>query len=229
MKNKQIGLVGHSEGGMIAPMVATENDKVDFVVLMAGPGIPVKELMLLQSKRMGTASGAPKDVLDANLKLLEIAYTYLNENKGLPKEEMKTGLRKLFEDNFHLFPESAQNEIPDKNAFFEEQVKGLISDWFLYFIRYKPGKYLSKVECPMLAVNGEKDLQVTSKENLAGITSIMDKTENKNVVIHEFENLNHLFQKCKTGSSAEYAQIEETFNVAAMQYITDWINSLVLK
>jgi len=229
MQTKKIGLAGHSEGGMIAPMVAVENNKVDFVVLMAGPGVPIKELMMLQSERMGEASGAPKDVLEANLIVLEKAYTYLSEENNKSESEVKANLKKIFEDNFDLYPASVQSSIQDKAAFFNEQIKELTSAWFLYFIRYNPKQYLSKVECPLLVVNGEKDLQVTSKENLAGIASIMDKTENKNVTIHEFENLNHLFQQCETGSVAEYVNIEETFNVEAMQYITDWINNLALK
>jgi len=229
MEDKKIGLAGHSEGGMIAPMVAAEHDKVDFLVLMAGPGIPVKELMMLQSEGMGAASGTPKDILEANLAVLEKAYHYLSEDNNEPKAKVKANLKKIFEDNFDLFPESAQNSIADKDAFFDGQVEDMTNDWFLYFIRYNPEQYLSKVECPLLAINGAKDLQVTSKENLEGIKAIMDKTNNKKVIIHEFENLNHLFQQCETGSVAEYPKIEETFNIATMQYIAYWINNLALK
>lgn len=229
MQNKQIGLAGHSEGGMIAPMVAVENDKVDFIILLAGPGVSIKDLMMLQSERMGAASGAPKEVLDANLKVLEKAYAYLSKDEQVPKAEIKATLKKIFEDNFDLYPASVQSSIPDKDAFFDGQVDELTSDWFLYFIRYNPEAYLSKVKCPLLAINGEKDLQVTSKENLAGIKSIMNKTNNKSVTLREFENLNHLFQQCETGSADEYAKIEETFNIEAMQYIAEWINNLQLK
>ena len=102
------------------------------------------------------------------------------------------------------------------------------SDWYLYFMRFNPDDYLSKVKCPVLAVNGEFDLQVISKENLEGIGKSLKRAKNKNVTIHEFKGLNHLFQQTETGAPSEYGVLDETFNVEAMDYISDWILDLKL-
>ena len=102
----------------------------------------------------------------------------------------------------------------------------LTSDWYLYFMRFSPDDFLRKVKCPVLAVNGELDLQVTSKENLEGIRKSLKRAGNKNVTIHEFKGLNHLFQKTETGAPSEYGTLEETFNEEAMEYISKWIQAL---
>jgi fermentation-respiration switch protein FrsA (DUF1100 family) len=99
----------------------------------------------------------------------------------------------------------------------------MLDEWFLYFIQFDPVYYLSKVKCPVLAINGELDLQVTSKENLEGIKNSLIKAGNSNLTIKEFKGLNHLFQKAESGAPSEYGKIEETFNEEAMKFVSDWI------
>jgi pimeloyl-ACP methyl ester carboxylesterase len=105
------------------------------------------------------------------------------------------------------------------------QINQICNPWMLYFIRYNPIPALEKVKCAVLAVNGEKDLQVPPKENIEAITKALQKGGNKKVTTKIFPNLNHLFQECKTGSPEEYAEIEQTFSPTVLDYVTQWIIS----
>ena len=114
----------------------------------------------------------------------------------------------------------------DKEEFFNQQISTMNTAWFRYFIGFDPADYLEKVKCPILAINGELDLQVTPKENLDGIKKAAQKTGNKNVTIKEFASLNHLFQVAPTGAPSEYLEIEETINEEVMNYLVNWIQAL---
>lgn len=224
MTNKKVVLVGHSEGGMIAPMVATERNDVDLLVSLAGPGISIPELMQLQTTKIAEAEGAPADVVAANAKVLLKIFTYIKSNPYMDNDQLMEKLRSILKYELKNFPDSVQEEINSKEEFFEGQLAQFSTNWFRFFIGFEPATYWKQVTCPVLAVNGELDLQVTSKENLAGIRQALAEGGNKQVTVKEFKGLNHLFQIAKTGATSEYAQIEETFNEEAMAYIANWIN-----
>lgn len=107
-----------------------------------------------------------------------------------------------------------------------QQLGSLMDPWILYFLKYDPFPALTRVKCPVLALNGDKDLQVPSKENLEAIGKALKKARNKNVTIKEFPGLNHLFQECTTGSPNEYAGIDQTISPEVLKVISDWILSL---
>ena len=226
MVGKQVGLVGHSEGGMIAPMVASENKTVDFIILLAGPGIDIKDLMMLQSSKIAIAEGGTKEEVAANEKTLSRVFDFIKKNTTLEKDELRKNLLQILEEEYLTFSDEVKKEIGEKDKYFAGQIDMMITDWFLYFMRFNPQDYLTKVKCPVLAVNGELDLQVTSKENLEGIRQSLKKANNKNTTIKEFKSLNHLFQKTKTGAPSEYATLEETFNEEVMSFVSEWINNL---
>ena len=219
---KNIGLIGHSEGGMIAPMVANVNENVKFLVLLAGPGIPTRELLALQTNEIGRVSGASESELKTNDEFNRKLYNFVNDYKG---NDLKTDvytmlvaeLKKLPSDQISAqeIAETAQNEA--------DQVS---NPWFQYFIKFNPDEYLSKVKIPVLALNGSLDLQVTAVENLKGIEKSLIKAGNKNFEILSLDGLNHLFQTTKTGNPAEYATSEETFSPMALNKISDWILKL---
>ncbi|MDW3648418.1 MAG: alpha/beta fold hydrolase [Bacteroidia bacterium] len=223
MKGKKIGLMGHSEGGMIAPIVASKNKSVDFIALLAGPGINIPELMLMQSDLINKASGAPDEVRESNNKVLKEIYALMNANQKADGDELKEKMEVILEESYKSLSEEQQAEIGDKESFFATQTNVLLSPWFRYFMAFEPDDFLSKVKCPVLAVNGELDLQVPSKENLEGIKKSLKKAGNKEVVTKEFASLNHLFQKAETGAPSEYAEIEETFNPEALNFISAWV------
>jgi len=221
INKKKIGLIGHSEGGLIAPMVASKSKEVAFIVLLAGPGIPGNELLLLQKelieRAMGVSEAEIKEGLESNAKLFDVVIQSVDIQKL--KVDLTTKLNEMFANN-------PSTEIPNgmtKEQFIAMQVDQIASPWMEYFIKYNPKLALEKVKCPVLALNGEKDLQVPPKENLAAIKNALHKGGNKNVTTKELLNLNHLFQESETGAPAEYGTIEQTFAPIALEEIKNWI------
>ena len=217
---KNIGLVGHSEGGLIAPMVASESKDIDFIVLLAGPGISGYDILLLQNELISKANGTDESKLQTELALLKggldiiIKGNNLNEIKSVLRDYLQKELNK----NAELLPEGIKMK-----QFIEGTVNQLATSWFQFFLKYDPASSLVKVKCPVLALNGEKDLQVPSKVNLDAIEKYLKEGENNNFVVKELPNLNHLFQECSTGSPNEYGKIEQTFAPKALLEISNWI------
>ena len=110
-----------------------------------------------------------------------------------------------------------------KEAYVDAQINQFTSPWVTYFLRYDPTRTLGKVKCPVLAINGSKDLQVPPKENLSAIQSAVQKGGNTNVTIKEFKDLNHLFQEAQTGSPLEYSVIEQTMAPIVLKEVAAWI------
>ncbi|MDP2454406.1 MULTISPECIES: S9 family peptidase [unclassified Kaistella] len=210
---KNIGLIGHSEGGMIAPMVADLNKNVKFLVLLAAPGIPILDLVLDQNKKLAEGANLPQDAIDEVLAIKSKTFTYAKNYKG---KDFKTDFTKYLEENF---PKMTAQER-------EAYIAQMSSAWFQYFIKFNPDDYLSKVKIPVLAVDGSLDMQVSAKENLAGIKKSLTKAGNNKFETIEFEGLNHLFQTAKTGNPSEYGQIEETFSPKVLDKISSWILAL---
>ena len=210
---KNIGLIGHSEGGMIAPMVANKNKSVKFLVLLAAPGIPILDLVLDQNKKIAESTNLPQEAIDEVLAIKSKTFNYAHLYNG---KDFKIDFTNYLEENY---PKMSEQER-------EPFIAQMSSEWFRYFIKFNPEDYLSKVKIPVLAMNGSLDMQVSAKENLAGIKKSLTKAGNKNFEIIEFESLNHLFQTAKTGSPAEYGQIEETFSPKVLDKMSSWILSL---
>lgn len=225
---KQIGLIGHSEGGLIAPMVATQSADVAFIVLMAGPGISGEEILYLQSALIARASGAPETAIAKNLTLSKKTFAVIKAEPDNAVAEKK--LHPIWTQALKTLTDEEKKALDftgtSPDSLFQLQIKQLLSPWFRYFLFYDPQSALKKVRCPVLAINGEKDLQVPPKENLAAIARALKAGGNKKFVIKELPGLNHLFQAASTGAPAEYAKIEETISPAALQTIGDWILAL---
>lgn len=217
-KNK-IGLIGHSEGGIIAPMVASKSKDVAFIVLLAGPGIPGDQLLLLQQSLIAKGNGVSDIEIqkskDLNQKVFEIVKKYTNA------DELQTQLTNYITEISKDDPNKPENM--SEKEFVNIQITKILSPWMVYFLRYDPSVALEKVKCPVLAINGEKDVQVPPKENLEAIKKALLKGGNKKGTTKELPNLNHLFQECKTGLPSEYATIEQTFSPTALTEILNWI------
>lgn len=225
-KKAQIGIAGHSEGGLIAPIVAAENEAVDFLVLLAAPGVPSDTLMLTQSRLIQQSMGAPASMVERNLKPIRKAYTVIRQNPTLSDDELQEVLVEVFKASISDLPQALQNSIQDKDAFARQQVGGLSNRWFRYFVSFDPRPYLAQVEVPVIALNGELDLQVPATMNLDAISKAIGSNGNPNMTIVSLPKLNHLFQTATTGAPTEYGTIEETFNSGAMLIIADWIKGL---
>ena len=215
-----IGLIGHSEGGMIAPIVANRINKIDFIVLMAAPGVRGAELLMQQQAAISRAMGMTDEYIAKTESINKKLYELILEIRDIDalKKELKAYLKEVLPGLTGT--ETIQGMSIDEYA--DMQVKQLTSPWMLYFIRYDPVPVLENVKCPVLAINGSKDLQV-SPENLDAIRKALERGGNSDVIVKELPGLNHLFQECQTGLPAEYSTIEQTFSPEALDVITNWI------
>uniref|UniRef100_UPI0025E4D997 alpha/beta hydrolase family protein n=1 Tax=Algoriphagus sp. TaxID=1872435 RepID=UPI0025E4D997 len=172
----KIGLAGHSEGGIIAPMVAGKSEDIAFIVLMAGTGIPGDQLLLLQQRLLGKASGMSENQLDANDVISKKAFDIV-KNSANPERDLSD----LMIETFRSLP---KNQIPSgmsESDFVNAQLSQMTSPWMQYFITYNPAPTLEKVSCPVLAINGSMDLQVPAKENLEAIKTALQRGGNENI------------------------------------------------
>jgi pimeloyl-ACP methyl ester carboxylesterase len=208
INHHKTGLIGHSEGGIIAPMIAARNPDVAFIVMMAGSGVPGDEILVAQVQAIAEASGQSHEkAVKQGAKEREILTLIETEKDPAALEkELK---------------EKLAGEAPESQI--AAQIKTLTSPWFRYFIAYDPAIALRKVTCPVLALNGEKDTQVPPQQNLPAIRKAMEQAGNKHFEADELPGLNHLFQTAKTGSPNEYLQIEETISPVVLDKISTWI------
>ncbi len=210
---KHIGLIGHSEGGAIAPSVAVRNPLVTFSVLMAGPAMRTDRLTVLQEVLIAKATGTPDDFIAKHKAFSEKFYAGLMAAKT--RDEALTIARSF------VAQEVAENLLPADAA--DATVRQVTTPWFRQALSYDPVPTLRKLKTPVLVLNGALDLQVPSHENLALMREALK--DNKDATVIELPNLNHMFQTAKTGSPAEYSQIEETISPVALKVITDWVES----
>jgi uncharacterized protein len=205
---QRIGLIGHSEGGVIAPMVAARDKDVAYIVMMAGTGVPGDQVLPAQAEAIQIANGTkPEEAAKDAAKEREVlALVESQKDQAVLDKELR---------------EKMKGEVPD--AQIGMQISQITSVWMRYFLTYDPATALRKVTCPVLAINGSLDKQVLPDQNLPAIRKALEQAGNKHFEIHELPGLNHLFQTAKTGSPAEYAQIEETMSPVALEKISSWI------
>lgn len=219
-KNK-IGLIGHSEGGTIAPMVAAKNKKVDFIVLLAGTGVDGGKVLLKQQELIGKAEGESEEKLRKNRLINEQAYKIIRNTKDTI--QLRQRLYAYFKKSLKDYPNTQKPAGISNEKFLTLMMKTYMNPWMRYFLSYDPAKALQNVSCPVLALDGSHDLQVNADQNLPAIKKALEKGGNTNVTTKELPGLNHLFQQSKTGSPSEYAEIEQTFSPKALTIIKDWI------
>jgi hypothetical protein len=217
----KIGLIGHSEGADIAQLAASRSKDVAFIVLMAGSGLPGDEILELQGQLVARAEGASESELKHASELRRRLVDIL-----LREKDPKAARSKLIAASKEIqatLPEAEKKALAEAGEAVEAMIDQFNNAWFRSFLVFDPRPTLRKVRCPVLAVDGEKDMQVPSKENLAEIEKALKAGGNSDVKAIEFPGLNHLFQPCKTGSPAEYARIETTIAPEVLKAIGDWI------
>ncbi len=223
--HSKIGLIGHSEGGMIAPMAAVRSSDIDFIVLMAGTGIPGDSILILQTELIQKLAGMSDMEIQKSLKeQREIYSMILNSKDDVTLEKQ---LRNKFNSDYSAMTEEEKSKLGDPEVYLNTQIKTITSPWFKYFLRFNPVPVLEKVKCPVLAINGQNDLQVPPKQNLTAIESALKKGGNKNYETKMLPGLNHLFQTSSTGAVSEYGTIEETVSPIALETMLNWIKKTV--
>lgn len=220
----KIGLIGHSEGAMIAPLVASGRKDISYIVLLAGPGIPCIDLLaeqnvaIFKSSGMDTAKAEAygplfKALVKNIINAADSAAAVAGGTKLLEKWDMPDSLKTVFKIS-----------TKEEAAVFAKGIADAIyNPWFRYFLRYDPVPVIKKLSCAVLALNGSKDLQVLPRSNLAGIENALKKSKTKNYEVKEIPQVNHLFQTCNKCTLDEYATLEESFSPAVLDMITAWL------
>ncbi|MDP7008503.1 MAG: alpha/beta fold hydrolase [Phycisphaerales bacterium] len=214
----RVGVIGHSEGGIIGPLVAVEDDKLAFVVMLAGPGVPGFELMPVQSAMLMESSGVDQELIDRAVNASMTLY-----------ELYKQGGSEI--DRRAAMMELVDVQLQSQDITVTPEEFGVMTDggleqfelpWFQWFMFHDPAPVLAQVTCPVLAMNGSLDTQVSSTQNLPVIEETMVNAGG-DITILELEGLNHLFQKARTGGISEYAEIETTIEPVALEAMGEWL------
>lgn len=201
----RVGLIGHSEGGAIAPIVAAKDPKIAFLVLLAAPGVDGASLLISQGEALEKAMGAPEAYREASRAARRTWYDIILSEPDDAKAKAKLG---------------AALDAQKVPANIRDQVLGLTQPWWRFTVAFRPERYLRDVKVPVLAMAGARDLQVPAAENLTAIKAALPAATE--VTIREVPDLNHLFQTSPTGLPNEYGRIEETFAPTALTMLVDW-------
>lgn len=216
----KIGLIGHSEGGVIAPMVAARSKDVAFIVMLAGTGVDGAQILIAQGELISKAAGANDQVLKFNRHFQEAVFAVLKSEQD--PATMEAAINAAIAKEIQLLPEAQRAAVTTETA---GSGKIYSSPWMRYFISYDPAPALQKVRCPVLVMNGDKDLQVPATLNLPAIEAALRAGGNKDYSIKLMPGMNHLFQTCQTGAPSEYSKIEETMSPLALKTMGDWITA----
>jgi dienelactone hydrolase len=208
---RHIGLIGHSEGGLIVPIVAARDPGVAFIVMMAGPGVNGMDILTEQGRLISRAMGMTEAQVDEMSNLRSQIFAIVRTEKDPVVAAAKLRAAYAAYALAHHLPEHA----------FDSQIAAIDNDWFRFFFAYDPATTLSRVRQPVLALDGGLDLQVPPAQNLPPISAAL--AHNPDAEVDELPGLNHLFQTARTGAMGEYGQIEETLAPLALDLMTAWI------
>ena len=221
--NEMIGVTGHSEGGLIAFKLASEYDDIAFVVSLAGPGLKGRIILEDQTEYISRMNNLPEEILQQSMTINRKIYGIMED-----VEDPETGIQKIEASVRDFYrKEGTDEEIIDQVM---DNLKNSINlasyPWMRYFTRSDPADYFTGIECPVLALNGDKDCQVMAGKNITAIVQGLRDTGNDNVKGKVMPGLNHLFQTADTGLPNEYGEIEETMSPEVLKIISEWISGL---
>jgi len=228
---KQIGIMGHSEGGIVASLAAEKSKDVSYIILLAAPGTDGSSLIIEQTKNILKVSGAPDSLIKAEIKKALVIHNTVIKDEGWDK--LRIELFEQAKERFEKAPSTQTSSIENKEIFIanmvENQIEGYKSKWLKSFLSTNPQTVMNKVTCPVLALFGDKDSQVNAATNSKNIISALKKAKNKNYEIKIFPNANHLFQQAKTGLPNEYQKLKKEFIPGFLEYITKWLTKTTAK
>jgi pimeloyl-ACP methyl ester carboxylesterase len=210
---KRIGIIGHSEGGILGSLIATRSNDVSWLVLLATPATTGEKTLLRQSELVARAGGLAEEQITRSLEFDRQAYAAVREEKDAAT------LDKRLET---LVEQSGLGAVMPPAA-LQSQIRLMSSPWFRQFLDYDPEPVLEKLKCPVLALSGDRDLQVDSAENVPLLRKAYETSGNKDFTVVEIEGVNHLFQTAQSGSPALYGAIEETIAPEVLTVIENWV------
>ena len=221
--NQRIGLIGHSEGGMIAPMVAVSRPKdVSFIVLLAAPGLRGDSILVMQNEIISRRSHTPDSIREATAQLNRSLFALLVP-PTTDEEALRQSLAEVLRGAFFDGPLAPPMPHEQVELAINQEMEMLTAPWMRDFLRYDPAPMLSRVQCPVLAVQGSEDVQVPAAANLPIVEKALTLHGNKAVTVKEFPGLNHMLQHCQTCLPDEYGEIRETISPEVLQFVGEWI------
>ena len=223
-----IGLVGHSEGGIVAPVVANRTS-VAFVALLAAPVLPLGESLVAQQVALFEESGATAEEIDGYRVLLESVLEAATTGQGW--DEAEAAIRAVVQQQFEAMPTQTREAIPDEDAMVDSIVADEMarwrSPWFESFIQHDPRSAIVALEVPVLALFGELDTQVPAPANSIAMSEAIGESSVPGYTIATIFSANHLFQEAVTGSVNEYARLQREFAPEFVQILTDWFREFI--
>ena len=225
--HSKIGIIGHSEGGMIAFMLASAHDDIGFIITLAGPGVDGKTILLEQSEHIARLSGASPSILEDNNTVMTEVYDIMiaNESYQAWEEEVLNFTSKFYSEKGTEAYSEGDIERGKNNLL--SSIPESAYAWMRYFVMFDPASLFGSIKCPALALNGDKDCQVLPEQNIDAIKNGFNSSGNEKVTTMILPGLNHLFQNCETGLPNEYGVIEETFDQKALEIMSEWIRQQV--
>lgn len=218
-----VGLLGHSEGGMVSWIVASRRHDLAFVISMAGMGTPLKEVLLYQAAEGAVQQHLNVAMLQASLQLSEEVYTLVEKSSNAATAAQK--VRERMHDHAEGLSNEQRVQLNLTDEAIEIAVSTLTSHWFFTLMHLKPTQYLKKVTCPVLALNGDRDRQVDAVQNVYAIRDGLKRCPDFTPAI--LPGLNHLFQECETGYVDEYGLIEQTLSPAFLEQVGKWLDERI--
>lgn len=215
INRSKVGLIGHSEGGLIASIVASKCPQIAYIILLGAPGTSIEENLYQQNEMIRMAEGESANMIGLYNSLQKQIFSIVKEeaNDSVAVEKLKSAY--TMNRYQHLSPEQKKN--------IDARINELLTPYFKDIIKCDPSPFLQNVKCPVLAITGEKDLQASPTKNLAAMNEAFQSGKNKNYKLIELHGINHMMQTCKKGTISEYADIEETISPLVLNTISEWI------
>ena len=207
---------------MIAAMIAANDPSINGIIMLAGPGIPGDQLLLMQQELIATVNQVSPDEIKENTLINRSLFEIIKQAKDI--ESATISVEKKLKKISKKLSKSALEPYGGKTEFVAQNLAAFVNPWMYYFLRYDPAVDLKKIKCNVLALNGNKDLQVPSKVNLSAIELNINNTGKIKQVIG-MPNLNHLFQNCSTGNITEYGEIQETISPEVLEKMNGFLTS----
>ena len=227
----RIGLIGHSEGGVVAPLAATRSDDVSFLVLLAGTGVPGEAILKTQLEFLLEDQGATAEEIQTARAQQQRLFSALTTGEGWEEVEQET--RRILLESIAAAPESERAAITDIDAYVDivikQQLMTVQSPWYRSFFEYDPGPVLERLSVPVLALFGELDTQVPAETNAAAMVAALSAVDNPDFTLFVLPGANHLFQTAVTGGVGEYSELKAEFVPGFLEHIEKWVSARTLR
>ncbi len=221
---QKVGMIGHSEGGLIVSMAAAESKDLAFGVLMAAPGLKGDQRFKLQVRYAAQGEGGDSKVVETMVNLSQEAIQIIRSDKD--KNWTRQKLDDLFKKGYSNLSDAEKLKFDQVLGTWgtEESLKNLfMTPWYRQLADSDPQAFLRKIQCPILAMNGDKDMEEVYPDGMDGIEKALKESGRRDFTLKLFPGMNHMFEKCKTGTPLDYPEIRETVAPEVLDNMTDWI------